>query len=215
MDNNLELGLRLFRKIRDKPRIKHWLNRMQSHDLQLFEHSLLAGAVASVFTRSLDLSSEDQHLLVTGALLHDVGKVSIDSLLLQKSGPLTSWERLELERHPELGYKLLAKDGWEPEILELVHLHHERLDGSGYPHGLLAERIGTLVRMVSVCDVFSALVEDRSYRPSPCRPLDIMGVMTSELDGALLGIFLEDAADLAFRAQRVLKLEMSGVLLAN
>nr|WP_169315307.1 HD domain-containing phosphohydrolase [Terriglobus roseus] len=181
----------------------------------MFQHSLLAGAIASVFARSVSLSTGDELLLVTGALLHDVGKVLIDRLILQKNGPLTSAERIELERHPEFGYRLLKEDGWDPAILELVHLHHERLDGSGYPHRFHAEKIGRLVRMVTLCDVFSALIEERSYRPSPRRPLEIMSVMTSELDGPLFGVFAEGVAELAFSAQRFLKLEMSGALIAN
>lgn len=215
MDSDLEVGLRLFRKFRHSQRIERWLAEMQAHDLELFQHSLLAGAIASLFTRSVSLSPNEEQLLVTGALLHDVGKVTIDRQILQKSGPLTSPERLEVERHPEMGYRLLEKEGWEPEILELVHLHHERLDGSGYPHGFFAEKIGRLVRMVSLCDVFAALIEERSYRPSPRRPIDIMSVMTAELDDSLLGVFAQDVPHLAYSAQRILKLELSGALLAN
>jgi HD-GYP domain-containing protein (c-di-GMP phosphodiesterase class II) len=210
-----ERGLSFFEEIRSAPRVRNWLQQMKLHDIQLLQHSLLVGAIASLFTCSVRLSPAEKHLFVTGALLHDVGKVSISRQILQKCGPLTPNERRQLERHPELGQKLLCDDGWESEILELVHLHHERLDGSGYPNGLSAEGIGKLVRMVTLCDIFSALIEDRSYRPSPPKPLDIMEVMTSELDVTLFKVFSRKVPQLAYMAQKILKLEMSDASFAN
>jgi putative nucleotidyltransferase with HDIG domain len=190
------------------------LTRIEEHDRGLFEHVLLAGAIASLFALAADLPPDQQRVIVTGTLLHDVGKLKIASGLLHKAGPLTQAERKEMERHPEYGLNMLQHGDWDPEVLDIVHLHHERLDGSGYPGGLRADKIGKLVRMVTLCDVFSALIEERSYRPRPRQPLEIMRVMDTELDLSLLALFSQSVPAFAYRAQRLLKVQVDGGLFA-
>ena len=207
MNAELQLGMERFQTLRNSPELSHWLQRMYSHDRDLYRHSLLTGVMASLFCRSAALKERDAHLLVTGALLHDVGKLSIRRETLQKNGPLTLRERAELECHPERGTLLLQPEGWGTEVLDMVHHHHERLDGSGYPEGLADGSIRRLVRMLMLCDVFSALIEPRSYRPSPRRPIEIMAAMGEEFDGELLRAFSKDVPDLAYQAQKILQQE--------
>ena len=121
--------------------------------------------------------------------------------LLHKLGPLSAQELQEVEGHAACGYAMLQPDGLSADVLDIVHLHHERMDGSGYPNGLQGDRLTKAVRMVAICDVFSALIEDRVYRPRPAKPLDIMLSMTDILDAALVQLFPVDIAPLAFEAK--------------
>jgi putative two-component system response regulator len=98
--------------------------------------------------------------------MHDVGKIGIPDAILLKPGPLTPEERAEMERHAEIGYRVLTGSG--AELLELAATiawtHHERFDGSGYPRGLSGETIPLEGRIAAVADVFDALTSDRVYR---------------------------------------------------
>jgi diguanylate cyclase (GGDEF)-like protein len=118
--------------------------------------------------RGLGLDEERCELLRVASPLHDIGKIGISDEILLKPGPLTKRERTDMERHAELGYRLLA--GSQSELLELAAViawtHHERFDGRGYPRGLAGEEIPLAGRIASVADVFDALTSDRIYRPA-------------------------------------------------
>jgi HD-GYP domain-containing protein (c-di-GMP phosphodiesterase class II) len=99
-----------------------------------------------------------------GALVHDIGKLSVPNTVLQKPGPLTDEEFEIIQRHPEWGDKMLSDLGFGEEVRQLVRDHHERLDGSGYPHGAQGSLISLDVRILAVCDVYDALISRRVYR---------------------------------------------------
>ncbi len=99
-----------------------------------------------------------------GALLHDIGKIQIPSQILTKPGRLTEREWVELRTHPETGCDLVERMGFDEAVCEIVLYHHERYDGSGYPHRLSGSEISWAVRIVSVADAFDALTSDRTYR---------------------------------------------------
>jgi len=100
------------------------------------------------------------------ALMHDVGKIGVSDRVLLKPGPLTSAERREMERHPDVGRDILS--GSEAPLLQLAEViawtHHEKVDGSGYPRGLRGDEIPLAGRITAVADVFDALTRDRPYR---------------------------------------------------
>ena len=103
--------------------------------------------------------------LAIGGLLHDIGKLSIPERILQKPAALDDEEFAVIKRHPEWGLKLLRElGGFASSVHELVHDHHERLDGKGYPRGLDGESIDLETRILTVCDVYDALVSNRVYR---------------------------------------------------
>jgi HD-GYP domain-containing protein (c-di-GMP phosphodiesterase class II) len=103
--------------------------------------------------------------LAIGGLLHDIGKLSVPNRILQKPGALEEDEFAVIKRHPEWGIKLLRElGGFNVSAQELVHSHHERLDGKGYPRGLDANSISLDTRILTVCDVYDALVSPRVYR---------------------------------------------------
>src|SRR6266542_607576 len=99
-----------------------------------------------------------------GALFHDLGKIVIPDQILSKPGRLTDDERRVVEQHPVVGYELLSPMRTMRKTLPVVHHHHEKLDGSGYPDGISGSAISTSVRIVTVADVFDALTTDRAHR---------------------------------------------------
>jgi HD-GYP domain-containing protein (c-di-GMP phosphodiesterase class II) len=113
---------------------------------------------------ALGLTGGRLRALATGALVHDIGKLSVPDKILQKPGPLTDDEFEIVKRHPEWGDKMLVDLGFGEEIRHLVRTHHERLDGSGYPHGSEGSLISLDARILAVCDVYDALISRRVYR---------------------------------------------------
>ena len=100
--------------------------------------------------------------LATGGLLHDIGKLSVPDEVLKKPGALDDVEYALVQKHAVWGDALLGRLGFSPRIRQLVRDHHERLDGTGYPHGSTALSLET--RVLAVCDVYDALRSDRVYR---------------------------------------------------
>jgi putative two-component system response regulator len=114
----------------------------------------------------LAVPETEQEILRRGALLHDIGKISIPETILNKPGKLTSEEFELIKQHPSLGVEIVQPLQSVQDVLPLVRWHHERLDGRGYPDGLSGNDIPFLVRVLSVCDVFDALCSARPYRPA-------------------------------------------------
>ena len=172
--------------------IRTWLDLVWRHDIQVYQHSLSVAGFAAAFAAELGFSRGDRQRLAKAALLHDVGKALIPHAILNKPGPLTPDEMTVMRTHAALGADLLAQEGaFEPEILDVVRYHHERLDGSGYPEGLKGARISDLVRLVAICDVHSALTERRVYRPPlpAAEAAAIMQAQAGQLDPDLLRVY--------------------------
>jgi len=103
--------------------------------------------------------------LAIGGLLHDIGKLSVPEKILKKPAALDQGEYAAIKLHPERGLKLLRElGGFALGVHELVHSHHERLDGKGYPRGLHEAELALDTRILTVCDVYDALVSPRVYR---------------------------------------------------
>ena len=106
------------------------------------------------------MTKADVERLYLAAMFHDIGKAKIPLAILDKPGRLDPDERALVESHPAAGYDVLKSNaGISPEILDAVRHHHEYLDGSGYPDGLCAESISDLVRILTISDIFAALIE--------------------------------------------------------
>ena len=112
----------------------------------------------------LGLTGGRLRALATGALVHDIGKLSVPDAILRKPGPLTDEEFEVIKQHPEWGDRMLVDLGFGEEVRHLVRSHHERLDGSGYPHGAEGSLISFDARILAVCDVYDALISTRVYR---------------------------------------------------
>jgi putative nucleotidyltransferase with HDIG domain len=173
-----------------------WLETVRRHHEGTFQHCLLVMGVAIDFGLSLGLGRRDLERLYSAAMFHDIGKAKIPLAVLDKPGKLDPEERALIETHPAAGYGLLkATPGISPEILDAVRHHHEYLDGSGYPDALCATSISDLVRMLTISDVFAALIEDRRYKPPMPRDeaYEIIRGMRGKLEAPLVAVFKEVA----------------------
>ncbi len=126
-------------------------------------HSERVGELAARIATRLGLSAEEAELARLAGSLHDVGKLAIPEDILRKREPLTAPERMILERHPQIGFRMLASLGVEPIAQWVLH-HHERWDGAGYPAGLAGERIPLGARIVFVADAYDAMVSESPHR---------------------------------------------------
>jgi PAS domain S-box-containing protein len=139
--------------------------------------------------------------------MHDVGKIGVTDAILLKPGPLDADERAEMERHAEMGYRILAGSG--AELLDLAatiaRTHHERFDGSGYPRGLKGEEIPLEGRIAAVADVFDALTSCRIYRAAFTRA-EAFAMMQAErgshFDPRVLDVFLEAECEIGAIMER-------------
>jgi diguanylate cyclase (GGDEF)-like protein/putative nucleotidyltransferase with HDIG domain len=138
---------------------------VDSRDAYTGSHSERVARLACEIAESLGLSTDDTELIRLAASLHDLGKLAIPEEILRKPAALTDAERLVLERHPQIGHRMLESLGVEP-IADWVLHHHERWDGAGYPKGLGGEEIPMGARVIFVADAFDAMTSNRLYRPA-------------------------------------------------
>ncbi len=142
-----------------------WIEAVKAHHSATFRHSLLVTGVAVGFGQHLRMRHEDLRRLAIGGLIHDIGKAAIPVEILEKPAALTPEEELIVREHTTLGRGILNKQGgFSPELVDVVAHHHEMLDGSGYPDGLAGDAIKDLVRIVTIADIFAALIENRAYK---------------------------------------------------
>ncbi|MDB5615630.1 MAG: metal-dependent phosphohydrolase, partial [Devosia sp.] len=135
---------------------------------------------ADLIAEEMGYSPERRRWLRRAALLHDVGKLGVSNSVLDKNGKLDSDEWQEIRRHPTLGRQILSQIGAFKDTAEIAGNHHERLDGKGYPSGLLSEAIDVDTRIVTTADIFDALTADRPYR-SAMPASQALAIMRSEL----------------------------------
>ena len=169
-----------------------WLDDVRRYHEGTFQHCLLVTGVAVGFALDLRFTSADVKRLGMAATLHDIGKARVPLSILDKPGRLEPLEDEIMKRHPVLGYELL-KDlaGISPEVLDGVRHHHEYLDGSGYPDALTAPKISDLVRLLTISDIFAALIERRPYKPAMSRQdaYKVLCGMDGKLEGSLVKAF--------------------------
>ena len=137
-----------------------WLDNVRRYHEGTFQHCLLVTGIAVGFALEIGFVDLDVKRLGMAATLHDIGKARIPLSILDKPGRLDPEEDAIMKRHPVIGHELL-KDipDISPDILDGVRHHHEYLDGTGYPDGLTAKDISDLVRLLTISDIFAALIE--------------------------------------------------------
>lgn len=141
------------------------VTRLKSKDETTYVHSLAVSGMMTLLARSLEMDEEMTGMLGVAGMLHDIGKLLIPNEILTKPDKLTDQERHVIRNHPEAGYRLLKTyPELPPVVLDICRLHHEALDGSGYPLGLKQKDLSVPVRLSTVCDVFEALTSVRPYK---------------------------------------------------
>jgi putative nucleotidyltransferase with HDIG domain len=176
--------------------LSSWLETVRRHHEGTYQHCLLVTGIAADFGLSLGLARPDIERLYSAAMFHDIGKAKIPLAVLDKPGRLDAQERALIETHPAAGYEVLkGNSGISFEILDAVRHHHEYLDGSGYPDALCAAGISDIVRILTISDIFAALIEHRHYKPTMPREqaYEIIRSMEGKLERALVAAFRDVA----------------------
>lgn len=169
-----------------------WVQAIRVHHDQTYQHCLLVSGAAAAFAKQLGFNAADRRRVAMAGLLHDTGKVKIPVAILEKPSKLDEKEMTIVRRHAALGSDALhAVEGLQPEMLDMVRHHHEYLDGSGYPDGLAGSEISDLTRLVTIADIFGALIEQRAYRPpmAGCDAYQVLLDMDAKLDRDLVRAF--------------------------
>lgn len=144
-----------------------WLTRIRNFDSYLYKDAMSASVWATALGRELGLAKNSLRLLATGTLLMDVGKMALPAALLNKTTHLRSDEWDIIKRHVQHGLDTLAAYAEvAPAVLEIVQTHHERIDGSGYPHGLRGNQIPLMGQIAGVVDFYTSVTMPRPYAPA-------------------------------------------------
>jgi len=136
----------------------------EERDAYTAGHNYRVAMYALLLAQEMGLSDEEQKAIVQGGIVHDVGKLRIPDVILNKPGRLTDDERAVIETHPVSGYDLCKRLGFMSEELGIIRWHHEKWDGTGYPDRIAGDRIPLLARVTAVADVYDALTSTRAYR---------------------------------------------------
>lgn len=139
-------------------------NAIDARDPYTRGHSERVGRYGRLLAQSIGLSDVDCDRLYLSGLLHDVGKIGVPDTVLQKPGKLTDEEFAIIKLHPEIGAKIVAALPQLSDLLPGILHHHENMDGTGYPHGLVGESIPLMGRILAVADGYDAMTSDRPYR---------------------------------------------------
>lgn len=137
---------------------------IQERDDYTYEHSLQVGVLAAVIGYFMGYSHNELKQLITGTILHDIGKCLIPIEILNKTGALSSEEFDVIKNHTTLGFRVLEGDCLARDVISIPLQHHERLDGKGYPASRMGSDIHEFARIAGVSDVYSALTANRVYR---------------------------------------------------
>jgi putative nucleotidyltransferase with HDIG domain len=165
---------------------------LDARDRYTAGHSAAVAIYARNIAERLELEPRQQQLVHLCGLVHDIGKIGLPPGLLEKPGALTLEERRQMEEHPAIGERILAKVDDYAEIAKIVRHHHERVDGQGYPDGLVGDEIPLLSRIISVADAYNAMTSDRPYRdamPSQVARLRLAQAVESQFDTTIVAAF--------------------------
>jgi PAS domain S-box-containing protein/putative nucleotidyltransferase with HDIG domain len=139
---------------------------VESRDPYTAGHQRRVAKLAVAIAEKMGLSEDRIELIRMGSLIHDIGKIYIPSEILTKPTRLGDLEFTMVKSHPTVGYEILNKVDFIPTIVDIVHQHHERIDGSGYPLGISGDKIFLESRIVAVADIVEAMASNRPYRPA-------------------------------------------------
>ena len=186
---------------------------LDARDQYTAGHSAAVAIYARDIAKKMDLGQDHADLADLCGLVHDIGKIGLPAGLLEKPGALTLEERREMQRHSEIGERILANVDTYAEIAAVVRHHHERVDGQGYPDRLAGEDIPNLSRIIAVADAYNAMTSDRPYRdamPSRVARLRLAQAVETQFDTAVVAAFeaILAGADEDYRMARGVAFEL-------
>lgn len=182
----------------DKYNIFLLLDSLRMVDDYLYSHSVNVATLAGLFGKWLEFSEKEIELLTMCGLLHDIGKTMVDADILQKTDKLTNREFSEIKTHTVKGYQLLERQDVPREVKEVAYMHHEKIDGTGYPRGLKEKDISNYSKIITIADIFDAMSHARVYRKKAYSPFyilkDFQEGTYGKLDVKYLAAFLQNVA---------------------
>ena len=172
-----------------------WMTQLKNRDLYTSQHSMNVCILAIALGRQINLPVKELNNVGLCGMMHDMGKMSVPLEVLNKPGKLEPDELKIMQSHPELGWKLLmSSNDMYGGAIDVAHSHHERLDGTGYPRKLTAEKITPYTRIVTIVDMYDAITSDRVYQRGRTH-LEAINIMTkmcgTHLDSGLTYKFIE------------------------
>jgi len=170
------------------------LRTLDLRDQMTARHSAAVARYSRAIAQRAGFSRREEELVHIAALLHDIGKFILPDRILKANVPLTEEDWMLIRRHPQQGARVVsALDGYGP-VAEIILAHHERIDGKGYPRGLVGDEIPELARIISVADTYDVMTARDSYR-TPMSPYDaiveLRRVAGKQLDARFVEIFIE------------------------
>ncbi|MDQ2779790.1 MAG: HD-GYP domain-containing protein [Pseudomonadota bacterium] len=170
------------------------LARLKTADDYSYMHSVAVCALMVALAQRLGWPDDELRHAGLAGLMHDIGKAVMPTEVLNKPGKLTEAEFSVMRSHPERGHAILVEgNGVTPQVLEVALHHHERIDGTGYPHRLGAERIGAYARAGAICDVYDAITSNRPYKAGwdPAESVERMSGWKGHFDPAMFSAFVQ------------------------
>ena len=161
------------------------ISALKVSDEYTFKHSVDVASIAMIMAKQCNMSDKSVYQIGLAGLLHDLGKSEIPNEILNKPGRLTDEEFAVIKKHPIYGYNLIKdKTELSPEILLGVLQHHEKINGKGYPMGVTDNKLTPFARLLSIADIYDALVTERPYKKgfTPRDSVEMIMAMTGELD---------------------------------
>ncbi|MCT2535383.1 diguanylate cyclase [Aquibacillus koreensis] len=163
-------------------------------DIDTYKHSKRVYKYAIHFAAKLTLSEREKKLLIMGALIHDIGKLEIPRDIINKTGRLDPYEWEMMKKHVTWGKEIISVHKDLEELIPLIELHHERLDGKGYPYGLKGKSIPKLARILCIIDSFDAMTTERPYQKTKSFDEAIEELKRcagKQFDATYVGLFIE------------------------
>lgn len=196
LKNELQQTIDSFRNIFDTT-MKFMISAIEARDPFKNGHQLRASNLACAIAAEMGLNQETREGIRMASSIHDIGNLTIPSEILAKPAKLTDLEFSLVKEHPRNGYEMLrnVENSWP--LAQIIHQHHERVNGSGYPGNLKGEEILMEARIIAVSDVVESMISDRSYRPAPGIEAALLEIENNK--GILYDVTVADACLRLFR----------------
>ncbi|KAF0223792.1 MAG: diguanylate cyclase and metal dependent [Erysipelotrichaceae bacterium] len=155
--------------------------------------SARVGKICESIAKKMNLSQEVIESIKMTGMLHDIGKIGVDELILNKRGKLDEREWKEVKKHTEIGYRILSASSEFIIFADDILKHHERIDGKGYPKGIKGDEISLTAKIISIADTYDALTSDRTYHSASSEEVAIKEIVKSsgtQFDPTIVNVFV-------------------------